>query len=236
MTTDTHIEAMRLADGETTLYVLKRAMQTLCDNIKRRQGAEQVREGIQRAMLDLQTVHMALHSAATGCPLDPSNPSASSTRGDEAKGEAVRYCVNCDSPMPKGCEGTFTGDEHCPLSNSDAPTSDMPPMSPDGDGPLYAPAQEAADERDRLRVENEQLRAKLQEQALQYLSDNGQWIEQVEALRKERDDARDVATGKVKHVFNGLCPDEIEGPFVRDAACPACRMLGAALLDDGGTK
>jgi hypothetical protein len=72
------------------LPTLKRAMQTLSDNIRRRQGAEQVREGIQRAMGDLQTVHMALHEAGTrfpecgwmrghdyGCPRDPLNPGAS---------------------------------------------------------------------------------------------------------------------------------------------------------------
>jgi len=40
---------------------------------------------------------------------------------------------------------------------------------------------------------------------------------------------RDVATGKIKHVFNGLCPDEIEGPDVRDPDCVACQILDAAL-------
>jgi hypothetical protein len=71
------------------LSALKRAMQTLADTIRRRQGAEQVREGIQRAMPDLQTVHIALHTAGTGCPecgwlrghdygcpRDPLNPAA----------------------------------------------------------------------------------------------------------------------------------------------------------------
>lgn len=35
----------------------------------------------------------------------------------------------------------------------------------------------------------ERLEAKLQEQALQYLSDNGQWIEETERLTRERDEA-----------------------------------------------
>lgn len=35
----------------------------------------------------------------------------------------------------------------------------------------------------------------------------------------------DAATGKTPHVFNGLCPDSIEGPDVRDPDCPACQAL-----------
>ena len=36
-----------------------------------------------------------------------------------------------------------------------------------------------------------------------------------------------VGTGQVHHVFNGLCPDQLEGPLVRDEDCPACRALMA---------
>jgi len=52
---------------------------------------------------------------------------------------------------------------------------------------------------------------------------------EVEALRVDRDRLRDVATGKIKHVFNGLCPDDIEGPNVRDPDCMACQILDAAI-------
>lgn len=41
-------------------------------------------------------------------------------------------------------------------------------------------------------------------------------------------DLRDVATGKIAHVFAGACPDEIEGADVRDPTCPACRIIMAA--------
>lgn len=37
-----------------------------------------------------------------------------------------------------------------------------------------------------------------------------------------------VATGRTRHILAGLCPDEIEGPDVRDGDCPACRILVAA--------
>jgi hypothetical protein len=39
---------------------------------------------------------------------------------------------------------------------------------------------------------------------------------------------RAIATGETQHVYNGLCPDQVEGPAVRDDACPACRVLLAA--------
>jgi hypothetical protein len=39
---------------------------------------------------------------------------------------------------------------------------------------------------------------------------------------------REIATGEARHVYNGMCPDEIEGPTVRDDECPACRVLLAA--------
>lgn len=38
-----------------------------------------------------------------------------------------------------------------------------------------------------------------------------------------------VATGKIVHVYNGECPDEIEGHDRRDPACPACQAIEAAL-------
>ena len=34
-----------------------------------------------------------------------------------------------------------------------------------------------------------------------------------------------VATGEIKHTFNGLCPDPIEGFDSRDPVCPACKIL-----------
>lgn len=35
----------------------------------------------------------------------------------------------------------------------------------------------------------------------------------------------DVATCCVPHVFNGQCPDSMEGSDVRDPDCPACQVL-----------
>jgi hypothetical protein len=46
----------------------------------------------------------------------------------------------------------------------------------------HAPAQSALDE---LRAENAALKEKLQEQALQALSDDGQWMERTDELRRE---------------------------------------------------
>lgn len=40
----------------------------------------------------------------------------------------------------------------------------------------------------------------------------------------------DVATGRVRHDFLGLCPDSIEGPDSRDPQCPACKVLLLAAL------
>ena len=34
-----------------------------------------------------------------------------------------------------------------------------------------------------------------------------------------------IADGRTKHVFNGSCPDKVEGNAVRDAECPACKVL-----------
>ncbi|HFN4543865.1 TPA: hypothetical protein ACGSPD_001803 [Pseudomonas aeruginosa] len=39
------------------------------------------------------------------------------------------------------------------------------------------------------------------------------------------DTLRRFATGNVKHLNNGLCPDEIEGHEARDPDCPVCRAL-----------
>ncbi|WCX80416.1 hypothetical protein KK211_17980 [Pseudomonas aeruginosa] len=36
---------------------------------------------------------------------------------------------------------------------------------------------------------------------------------------------RRFATGKVKHMNNGLCPDDLEGHDARDPDCPVCRAL-----------
>lgn len=34
-----------------------------------------------------------------------------------------------------------------------------------------------------------------------------------------------IATGQVQHVYMGMCPDQVEGPDVRDDDCPACQLL-----------
>lgn len=38
----------------------------------------------------------------------------------------------------------------------------------------------------------------------------------------------EVATAKIAHAYNGMCPDAVEGHDVRDDECPACRVLIAA--------
>ncbi|MTJ93573.1 MAG: hypothetical protein F8N36_12015 [Desulfovibrio sp.] len=38
----------------------------------------------------------------------------------------------------------------------------------------------------------------------------------------------DVAAGRVRHIYRGACPDDLEGDKLRDADCPACRALIAA--------
>ena len=43
--------------------------------------------------------------------------------------------------------------------------------------------------------------------------------------RAQVDRLLDVALGRVKHTYNGLCPDGIEGWDTRDPECPACRVL-----------
>lgn len=37
----------------------------------------------------------------------------------------------------------------------------------------------------------------------------------------------DVATGKIQHARNGMCPDLVEGFDVSDPECPACRVIAA---------
>ena len=37
-----------------------------------------------------------------------------------------------------------------------------------------------------------------------------------------------IATGELQHAYNGMCPDQVEGPEVRDEDCPACCALLAA--------
>ncbi len=37
-----------------------------------------------------------------------------------------------------------------------------------------------------------------------------------------------IATGELRHVYNGECPDQVEGSKVRDSDCPACQVLMAA--------
>lgn len=40
-----------------------------------------------------------------------------------------------------------------------------------------------------------------------------------------------VATGEVPHLYQGACPDAVEGHDSRDPLCPACRLLIAAELE-----
>jgi hypothetical protein len=49
----------------------------------------------------------------------------------------------------------------------------------------------------------------------------GQSNESIEILN----DLASIADGRIKHVFNGSCPDEVEGHTVRDEDCPACQVL-----------
>ena len=46
---------------------------------------------------------------------------------------------------------------------------------------------------------------------------------------RSNDDLIKVATGQVRHLYNGACPDGVEGPDVRDPDCPACQVLLAAV-------
>ena len=50
--------------------------------------------------------------------------------------------------------------------------------------------------------------------------------EEVSKLDKRMEELEAVATGQVLHIWNGSCPDAIEGYNVRDPGCPACRALG----------
>lgn len=34
-----------------------------------------------------------------------------------------------------------------------------------------------------------------------------------------------IAVGRIVHIYNGSCPDQIEGENVRDDECPACQIL-----------
>lgn len=47
-----------------------------------------------------------------------------------------------------------------------------------------------------------------------------QLLERVRRLEK-------IADGRIKHVYRGSCPDQVEGPDIRDADCRACEILGA---------
>lgn len=37
-----------------------------------------------------------------------------------------------------------------------------------------------------------------------------------------------IADGRIQHVYRGSCPDQVEGPDIRDPECGACEILGAA--------
>lgn len=34
-----------------------------------------------------------------------------------------------------------------------------------------------------------------------------------------------VASTELPHIFNGMCPDRVEGSHTRDTDCPACQVL-----------
>lgn len=36
---------------------------------------------------------------------------------------------------------------------------------------------------------------------------------------------RAISTGELRHAFNGMCPDTVEGASTRDPDCPACQAL-----------
>jgi hypothetical protein len=38
-------------------------------------------------------------------------------------------------------------------------------------------------------------------------------------------DLEGIAVGRTAHVFNGSCPDQVEGEMVRDDECPSCQIL-----------
>lgn len=38
-------------------------------------------------------------------------------------------------------------------------------------------------------------------------------------------DLVDVGSGKLAHLYQGGCPDAVEGHGVRDRGCPACKVL-----------
>jgi hypothetical protein len=38
-------------------------------------------------------------------------------------------------------------------------------------------------------------------------------------------DLEGIAVGRTAHLFNGSCPDQVEGEMVRDDECPACQVL-----------
>lgn len=38
----------------------------------------------------------------------------------------------------------------------------------------------------------------------------------------------DAETGKIPHIYAGLCPDSVNGPESRDPDCPACRQIASA--------
>jgi hypothetical protein len=35
-----------------------------------------------------------------------------------------------------------------------------------------------------------------------------------------------IADGRIQHLYRGSCPDQLEGPDVRDPDCRACEILG----------
>lgn len=39
------------------------------------------------------------------------------------------------------------------------------------------------------------------------------------------DDLAAIATGRIVHLENGACPNQVVGESVRDVGCPACQVL-----------
>ncbi len=87
----------------------------------------------------------------------------------------VEHHVTPDTPMGQAEYNTDTHFDFEPFSG--------------GDNIAVAKHAPAQAQLDALREEVARLKAAAQESALQYLSDNGQWIEEVARLTKERDEA-----------------------------------------------
>ena len=59
-----------------------------------------------------------------------------------------------------------------------------------------------------------------------------------ETLREALREAETFAFGTVEHVYEGSCPDVVEGPEPRDPGCPVCQWLDRVdpLLAEGAPE